>query len=261
MGVLGGLLVAAVFAVASTDTAWANGGPFVIRHPSGDTAAKGVLARLMPDLRPGRESVLRVLREELSIAFEPHADPGYIAQSPFAHVVAEYIIENPSEKPVAIDFGFPILHGFYVRPAHYGHPAAMFPSPPQASITVTKNGQPSSYSVISNSMLLGAIRSIAKPAIDKALEDAGLADAVKAVRKGNDPEGARRALVERLTKRKGFGENEAVLVAEYASLDFAPPTAPGDGNAAQAVQQAPAQQAAPRQHHGLPLGVAGAVGA
>jgi hypothetical protein len=70
------VLVAVAFAVAPCGSAWANGGPFVIRHPSGDSAAKGVLARLMPDLRPGRESVLKVLREDLSIAFGPGDDEG-----------------------------------------------------------------------------------------------------------------------------------------------------------------------------------------
>src|SRR5512137_3026916 len=104
-GVLDGLLLAAVLAVAWMDTAWANGGPFVIRHPSGDTAAKGVLARLMPDLRPGRESVLKVLREDLSIAFSADDGDGEAVAYPLAHVSAEYTIENPSDKPITIDFG------------------------------------------------------------------------------------------------------------------------------------------------------------
>jgi hypothetical protein len=234
---LGGLSLACVLVGVAGHRAWANGGPFVIKHASGDSAAKGVLARLMPNLRPGRESVLKVLREDLTVSFEPKADPGYLPLYPFAHVSAEYTIENPSDRPVTLDFGFPILHGFYVRPAHYDHPAAMFPSPPQASIAVTQNGQRVDYAVISNSMLFGAIRSIAKPAIDRALAAPDLAAAVRAVRKEAEPGPARQALVETLTRRRGFGENEAVLLADYASLDFSPPSAKaGDAAPAQAAQ-------------------------
>ncbi len=46
-----------------------NGGPFVIKYPNGDPAAKGVLARLDPDLKPGRETRLRVIKENLKVTF------------------------------------------------------------------------------------------------------------------------------------------------------------------------------------------------
>ena len=41
------LLVVAFAATATRDSA-ANGGPFVVKYPNGDPAAKGVLARLDP---------------------------------------------------------------------------------------------------------------------------------------------------------------------------------------------------------------------
>ena len=42
--------------VLAGQRALGNGGPFVVKYPGGDPAAKGVLARLDPDLRPSRES-------------------------------------------------------------------------------------------------------------------------------------------------------------------------------------------------------------
>ncbi|MDD4891909.1 MAG: hypothetical protein PHU85_18465, partial [Phycisphaerae bacterium] len=50
---------------------WANGGPFVIKYPEGDPAAKGVLARLDPDLKPKIEDRLRVVKEDLTITIDP----------------------------------------------------------------------------------------------------------------------------------------------------------------------------------------------
>ena len=52
----------------------ANGGPFVVKYPSGDPAAKGVLARLDPSLLPARETRLRVLKEDLKINFGVKAE-------------------------------------------------------------------------------------------------------------------------------------------------------------------------------------------
>ena len=67
------LFLAGVLCVATQ--AWSNGGPFVIKYPSGDPAAKGILARLDPDLKPARESRLAVISEDLSIRFEPERTP------------------------------------------------------------------------------------------------------------------------------------------------------------------------------------------
>ncbi|HUV04201.1 MAG TPA: hypothetical protein VMX94_03750 [Armatimonadota bacterium] len=56
---LGVLLAASVFACG---TALANGGPFVIKYPEGDPAAKGTVARLDPDLKPARETRLQTAK-------------------------------------------------------------------------------------------------------------------------------------------------------------------------------------------------------
>ena len=48
-----------------------NGGPFVVKHPNGDPAAKGVLARLDPTLKPAQETRLRVIKEDLTLRFVP----------------------------------------------------------------------------------------------------------------------------------------------------------------------------------------------
>ena len=42
--------------IVTAGAIFANGGPFVLKYPNGDPAAKGVLARLDPDLKPGREN-------------------------------------------------------------------------------------------------------------------------------------------------------------------------------------------------------------
>ena len=89
----------------------ANGGPFVIKYPGGDPAAKGVLARLGEDLRPGRESRLRVVKENLQISFEGEPYGWRDGGSPVVRVAAAYDIENPTGHEIEVDFGFPILRG------------------------------------------------------------------------------------------------------------------------------------------------------
>ena len=65
--------VAAV--ICTVQIVLANGGPFVIKYPDGDPAAKGVLARLDPTLKPARETRLKVVKEDLMISFRPTARP------------------------------------------------------------------------------------------------------------------------------------------------------------------------------------------
>ena len=118
-----------VAGLAARSVVVANGGPFVIKYPKGDPAAKGVLARLSDDLRPARETRLRVVKEDLGISFE--LDPLYAAYAahakknpkwirpeplPLVRVTAAYTIENPTGEEVTVDFGFPILRGVYMRP-------------------------------------------------------------------------------------------------------------------------------------------------
>jgi hypothetical protein len=104
--------------LAASSAARANGGPFIVKHPHGDPAAKGVLARVDPSLMPAREERLKVVKEALTVEFtvgglgktarQPPPD------APLLHVTASYLISNPGDRAVSMDFGFPILRGFFV---------------------------------------------------------------------------------------------------------------------------------------------------
>ena len=64
--------------VLKLNLALGNGGPFMIKYPNGDPAAKGVLARLDPDLKPTRESRLRVVKEDLKVTFGRDRFPSWL---------------------------------------------------------------------------------------------------------------------------------------------------------------------------------------
>jgi len=194
----------------------ANGGPFVVKYPDGDPAAKGVLARLGPDLAPTRETRLRVVKEDLSVTFdkdrfrraEGHEMP------PVAFVSAAYTIENPTDEEVQMDFGFPILRGIYTDPT------SMAPRP---NVRVRMGEDSIDARVISNSAIYGIIRQSARRAIDRGLAaDRALPGLVSAVCEAGQDHGqaARGALASYLTDTLGWNERDAALMVEYASLDF-----------------------------------------
>jgi hypothetical protein len=192
----------------------ANGGPFVLKYPKGDPAAKGVLARLDPDLKPGRETRLRVVKEDLKISFEKDRGWGDKVETPLVRVSAEYTIENPTEEEIEVDFGFPILRGIYLNPM------AMMPSP---DVRVRMNKEYVRANMISNSAIYGIIRQRARKTIDKAVAaDAALAGLVAAVRKAGEAEreAARNALAAHLTGPMKWNDRNAALMVEYAGLDF-----------------------------------------
>jgi len=226
--------------VVGAATAWGNGGPFVVKYPSGDPAAKGILARLDPSLRPARETRLRVVKEDLTIVFRPGPYPfgADKATPPLADVTAAYTIANPTEDEVQVDFGFPILRGIYTSPL------SMVPRP---AVTVTVDGKRAETTIISNSVIYGIIRQQARQVIERGIAaDADLADVVAAVRrargvpvdttadrqpqkqvqsrqtaKPNAAEpAARAALRAYLTGKLGWNDRDAALMVEYAGLDF-----------------------------------------
>ena len=171
-----------VFALGIAYVPWAagNGGPFVIKYPGGDPAAKGVLARIDPDLKPAREERLRVVKQDLKVLFiqdpmfaqrrrsrpaapaprEPLPSPSKsLEQSPpLAMVAAIYTIENPTDEPIEVEFGFPILRGIYV------HPWSMMPSP---DAQVKLDAEQVRPDLISNSMIYGLIRQRSQEVIDR----------------------------------------------------------------------------------------------
>lgn len=212
------VLAALAFCVLVQSLAVANGGPFVIKYPNGDPAAKGILARLDPDLKPGRESRLRVIKEDLKVTFDrnkPYGPTGIsIDEPPLANVSAEYTIENPADKEIEIDFGFPILRGIYVPPL------SMMPIP---QVNVLLENKAVRATVISNSVIYGIIRRRAREVIEKAItDDAELNELVTSVRNSNDTRrnDARRALSSYLVNELNWNERDAALMVEYASLDF-----------------------------------------
>jgi hypothetical protein len=207
-----------VFCVLAESLALANGGPFVIKYPNGDPAAKGVLARLDPDLKPGRETRLRVIKEDLKVTFgmeRPFGRAGKIVEGPpLAHVSAEYTIENPTNEEIEVDFGFPILRGIYVDPL------SMMPRP---HVNVLLNTKPIQSTVISNSAIYGIIRQRAREVIEKAIAgDTKLNGLVTLVRNSNDKtrNTARNALSSYLVDKLMWNERDAALMVEYAGLDI-----------------------------------------
>jgi hypothetical protein len=206
--------VGVLFAL-SAGCALANGGPFVVKYPEGDPAAKSVLARLGPDLRPRRETQLRVVEEDLAVAFQSGAfgdDPARVP--PLAFVSADYRIENPTDEPLTVDFGFPILRGVYVSP---------FSMMPRPDIGVTLDEAPLEAEIISNSAIYGIIRQSARRAIDRGLAaDRQLAERVAAVADSDpaDRYGVREALSGYLRGTLGWGERDAALMVEYAGLQL-----------------------------------------
>jgi len=195
-----------------------NGGPFVLKYPNGDPAAKGVLARLDPDLKPGRETRLRVIKEDLKVTFGRERPFGLFDKSvdgpPLAHVSAEYTIENPTNEEVDIDFGFPILRGIYVDPSR------MVPKP---HVNVILDKTVIKSTVISNSAIYGIIRQRAREVIEKAIaDDTKLSGLVTSIRNSNDKtrNTARKALSSYMVDTLMWNERDAALMVEYVSLDF-----------------------------------------
>ena len=226
------ILFAVVASLLVAGLALGNGGPFVIKYPDGDPAAKGVLARLDPDLKPARETRLHVLKEDLSVVFA--RDKSFVAVSPpggregisevgppLAQVIAAYTIENPTDEEITVDFGFPILRGVY------SNPYAMMRIP---DANVQLNNLPIESFIISNSAIYGMIRQRARETIDKAIAaDEELAGLVAAVREANDDETrmrARKTLAKYsqdkwgMLSRVRWTERETALLVEYASLEL-----------------------------------------
>jgi len=198
-----------------TSFALANGGPFVLKYPNGDPAAKGVLARIDPDLKPGYEKNLRVLKEELKVVFADEKSLEMrVASSPIVHVSAEYTIENPTEKPIEVDFGFPILRGIYLNPH------SMMPRP---EVKVQLDEKQIECTIISNSAIYGIIRQRARAVIEKAIsENSELKKLVEAVRseQTENREASRKILYSHLADTMNWSERDAILMLEHASLDF-----------------------------------------
>ena len=215
----------------------------MVKYPSGDPAAKGVLARLDPTLKPAQETRLRVVKEDLTVRFVPESDglTFTAAMPPLVEVTAAYTIENPTGEEVQVDFGFPILRGIYLV-------RGMVDVPGRPRDALTRNVlRPT---MISNSAIYGMIRQNARKVIEKGIAaDAELARLTAAVRAAwiaprpaaaaravgctagsaprSGPSGqptadylpARENLRTYLTADLHWNDRDAALLVEYASLD------------------------------------------
>ena len=157
-----------------------NGGPFVVKHPNGDPAAKGVLARLDPTLKPAQETRLRVIKEDLTLRFVPQRRwrEDKRALPPLVDVTAAYQIENPTDQKVQAAFGFPILRGIFLQSSMIRYP----------DVRVVADEGWVRPTVISNSAIYGIIRQHARKVIESGIaKNAKLASLVAAVRAASPP--------------------------------------------------------------------------
>ncbi|MBM3883138.1 MAG: hypothetical protein FJ387_26065 [Verrucomicrobia bacterium] len=215
---LGWVAVAAA-AVLATVSALANGGPFVLKYPGGDPAAKGVLARLDSNLKPARESRLEVTRENLWIRFEAER-PSLLRTKPgdeplpLVAVAAEYLIANPTPETVEVDFGFPILRGVYVS-------LWSMSLAPDVQVRVDGTQPPVQPTLISNSAIYGLLRRHAAETITRQVAtEAQLDRLFRSVASAPDRADAdhRAALARHLTEHRGWPASDATLLVEYAAL-------------------------------------------
>ncbi|MBN1975649.1 MAG: hypothetical protein JW787_18590 [Sedimentisphaerales bacterium] len=204
-----------VLSIFITGSVFPNGGPFVVKYPSGDPAAKGVLARLGQDLKPGIETNLKVVKEELKIAFTKDQFPVVQPESsPLVNVSAEYTIENPREEDIEVDFGFPILRGIYTDPL------SMMPKP---EVDVKLGGKIIQSTIISNSAIYGIIRQRTRMTIqEEILKNEELGKLVESVRnaKESKKDASRKKLKSYLIDTMKWSSQDAALMIEYASFDF-----------------------------------------
>ncbi|HUT29373.1 MAG TPA: hypothetical protein VMX13_06245 [Sedimentisphaerales bacterium] len=210
------LLGALTLLMLMASLALANGGPFLIKYPNGDPAAKGILARLDPDLKPARETRLRVIKEDLKVTFSKgwrHSQDQ--TEPPVADVSAQYVIENPTNSQIEIDFGFPILRGIYIEPFEMGEMTS--------AVNVRLDDKRVPFSTISSSGIYGITRQRTREVIEKNLSaNNTLANLVAAVHDAqpDTSRAARRALSQYLVDSLKWNERDAALMLEYASLDL-----------------------------------------
>jgi len=211
---------------------WANLGPFVMQYPAGDSATKGVIARLDPSLQPAREARLRVLNEDLTI--ELIAAPGYrhSSDAPLATVTAAYTIENPTGQEIVLDCGFPILRGIFSPPAMYPAPEVHINLKSVAGLPPGGPGAPPilnqevPWTVISSATIYGIIRQQARATIEEAIAgNPELRRLIAVLREANHPPQAKQELLNYLTGKLHWRAQDAALLAEYPIMPVEQPVA------------------------------------
>lgn len=239
----------------------ANGGPFLIKYPNGDPAARGIPARLDPSLKPTREERLRVVKEDLTIRCL--VDPQYAgrAAAPVREVVSPAVAPavpakatpdgktaSPGQsaagpKPRSADSTASAPPPLAVVTAAYtienptsqaievdfGFPIlrGIYISPlsmmPSPDVKVTLDKNQIRLEIISNSHIYGVIRQQARDIIEKGIaSDAELARLVGTVRAtGMVRQRAREAINQAVDKDAAL--SAAVIRDRQLSAVTAPP--------------------------------------
>jgi hypothetical protein len=187
--------------------AMANGGPFLVRSANGDTAAKGVPAPILPDLLPGRESRLRVEREDLAVDFNPNA-------ASLVDVTARYTIANPGKDDISLDIGFPILRGIY-QPYHGGGMGGPgYRGPPAVHVKLGEKHQ--AFDIISNTNLLARIREHAYEIVETGITRMGMKDIYERMKSLTDKQAdVLQAALQAKVRKAGWSERDARLLAGF----------------------------------------------
>jgi hypothetical protein len=223
----------------------ANGGPFLVRAPGGDPATKGAPAPILPDLLPGREARLRVVKEELGFRFtgDPSSAP--------VEVNAQYSIQNPTDDDIRLEIGFPIVRGIF-QP-YYGGGMGGGGWLGQPVVGVQRANKPHPFTVITNSDLLTRIRRHAYQIIDGevALRPGlkTLQDQMKAAAGNNQAaEEVQKRLVVELVKGERWSERDARLLANFARVIWQPPPPPDPSAKAKSSEEEEIPEWMKRKH-------------
>ena len=147
---------------------WAagNGGPFVVKYPSGDPAAKGVLARLDPSLKPARETRLRVVKEDLTVRF---GTSGTVPRRDRRAAAGRRVggLHDRESRPTRRSRSISASRSSAASTSCPGDGALR---PTSASRSTRRYVQPT---VISNSVIYGLIRQNAREVIEKGIAGDG----------------------------------------------------------------------------------------
>ena len=128
-------------------------------YPNAWRLVLGAIIVLQPDLLPGRETRLEVIKEVLTFDFTPAIGAAAPA-APVVDVSAGYQIRNPDDSETTVEFGFPIIRGIHRRDG-------------QPGVTVQIDDADQTPTVIGTEAIYGIIRMQARAAIDAALGNPG----------------------------------------------------------------------------------------
>jgi hypothetical protein len=214
--------IAALVVVGMESVAMANGGPFLVRSATGDPAAKGAPAPILPDLLPGRESRLVVEREDLSFGFAPKG-------TNVVDVIARYTIANPGKDDITLDIGFPILRGIYQPYYGGGMGSPGYPGDPVVAVKLGQEGQ--RFDILSNTHILARIREHAFGIVEAGIARLGIKDLYERMKSLTDKQADElQAALQAKVRKAGWSERDARLLANFVrAVAYVLPPPPAGG--------------------------------